>query len=69
MAEYEDQFGEAVLDVRLNEGTGEVVVFITNTDSGHISVARLTHGQGHDLRDDLHTAIRNYDRSREGVGP
>jgi hypothetical protein len=63
MAEYVDQFNESTLEVR-GADSGEVVVFITDTDTGRISVARLTHTQAHALRADVNQIVRDYDRSK-----
>jgi hypothetical protein len=63
VGEYTDQFNESLLEVR-GADSGEVVVFITDTVSGRISVARLTHTQAHALRDDVNQIVRDYDRSK-----
>jgi hypothetical protein len=63
VGEYTDQFNESLLEVR-GADSGEVVVFITDTVSGRISVTRLTHSQAHALLGDLNKIVRDYDRSQ-----
>lgn len=65
-SEYEDQFGESILDFRVTDN-GEAVVTITDTDSGHLSAVRLTHQQAHALIGDLYAAIHNYDKRQGGI--